>query len=1140
MKIVKNIIRLCAAALAVLPIIGCSEEEYVKPSALLSESSLTFEAIGAEPQSLTIASDEAWFIDVDADWITVDPTSGTNTVDVTVSVTDNVANGAMAAPREGTLTIANNRGYSIRTVIYQKGDTYLGVAESTVTEAAAFEDGTVAKIRDAQVMAVAKTGFVIGDGQTNMYVEGERSVTAGDIVQLSGKCAVKGGVPAFVVDGLEVGQNAELRPAEPVVVDGTSTSYPFDKVTYAKVSGTIIGNLLRLSGGVNCKIIDPVESVGATELNVHKVEALCYYVGTFDKQYAFVIFSLKDNGVDDTVGKPLPYSDDFSWLAPYIELANSKLPEASKISDCVGAVTSSADGCANIYTTLKDNGCDVLGELRSRGYTDLNPGFKTIYLQDAYFKFGKTNCQSGLTLPLFKIDGEQDIVVSFRWCSQMQGSGKIDETHMVVAIDGPGTVVTAKGTDGAKISDPLAHSQKQGQMMWQDAMFTIKGATTATAITIRSNEFGSPDDVVKDVFRYYLDDIEVMLAADAVTADIKVEGIENDLITFEGTPAAPVKFNVTSSAAFKVSSSANWLHVENGEGGAGQTNEVTVTCDQSELSVLRKAEITVKSGVSTKKIQVVQSAAGQSLDPFISVTSGNYVTVGSEETVLTINLQANVDYDYVASYDYETEEWITFEPKTKALVEKSEVVVKIAQNKSPNPRIGEIRFFSTEFNIFSTVIVHQDAYTAGLGYLPVIWHLGDNINFSKTFPENGKIMPVENDGYIQYVPYDLANTDGNKKYKLDVSGDNPRVTGPWPGDYWYFSSNASAKAGDVVTISFETRTSATGHKFWRLEYKDGEEWKVAGTPLTTNEPGETITYTHAMNMDGSTNVFVNTTVTYQNNTTIHEFRFVCAANWQANGKGALKVRNGGSARLSVTDANDSDKQPKIQSGDGSRVLFEDDFRWMTPLIKEYNKTASKPIGKSVEDNDPGAEAPNGYGAAVSIITGFYEKGYVDIHPEWKVMYPQDAYWKMGKTCDKKVETNGKYNVTGIVLPDFLAKNKASKVKVAFNWACHRRVLNEGKENETKETDPVKIVVEVIKNLNYATDASKAATYDVVSTSSAFETLQPVDKMEWQTASVVLEGISEGDRILIRPENMKPAKSTVNRWYIDNIKVTEAK
>lgn len=51
-------------------------------------------------------------------------------------------------------------------------------------------------------------------------------------------------------------------------------------------------------------------------------------------------------------------------------------------------MTSSADGCANLYTTLADNGCDVIGELRSRGYTDLNPSFKTIYLQDAYFKFG--------------------------------------------------------------------------------------------------------------------------------------------------------------------------------------------------------------------------------------------------------------------------------------------------------------------------------------------------------------------------------------------------------------------------------------------------------------------------------------------------------------------------------------------------------------------------------------------------------------------------------------------------------------------------------------------------------------------------------------------------------------------------------
>lgn len=900
MKIVKNIIRLCAAALAVLPIFGCSEEEYVKPSALLSESSLTFEAIGAEPQSLTIASDEAWFIDVDADWITVDPTSGTNTVDVTVSVTDNVANGAVAAPREGTLTIANNRGYSIRTVIYQKGDTYLGVAESTVTEAAAFEDGTVAKIRDAQVMAVAKTGFVIGDGQTNMYVEGERSVTAGDIVQLSGKCAVKGGVPAFVVDGLEVGQNAELRPAEPVVVDGTSTSYPFDKVTYAKVSGTIIGNLLRLSGGVNCKIIDPVESVGATELNVHKVEALCYYVGTFDKQYAFVIFSLKDNGVDDTVGKPLPYSDDFSWLAPYIELANSKLPEASKISDCVGAVTSSADGCANIYTTLKDNGCDVLGELRSRGYTDLNPGFKTIYLQDAYFKFGKTNSQSGLTLPLFKIDGEQDIVVSFRWCSQMQGSGKIDDTHMVVAIDGPGTVVTAKGTDGAKISDPLAHSQKQGQMMWQDAMFTIKGATTATAITIRSNEFGSSDDVVKGVFRYYLDDIEVMLAADAVTADIKVEGIENDLITFEGTPAAPVKFNVTSSAAFKVSSSANWLHVENGEGGAGQTNEVTVTCDQSELSVLRKAEITVKSGVSTKKIQVVQSAAGQTLKPFISIAGGNYFNIDATDLSFKVKVQHNVDYTIQIPDEVK---WVSVEPiETKGLVEETDLILYTAANVETTPRTATIYLVNVAESLIVPIVVNQGP-AAPSGESRISWTFSKDLmgTYKDAFEKNNSLPATKGKGYISWVDLEenVALDVDKKKSKVIGGTGEPYITGAWVGDYWEFAvPGVTASAGAKINFNGVTRCSGSGHKYWAMMYNVGGEWEYVKETKTETETGKNVVYTHILTKKNQT---VSETVKLKsaiNNQTV-KIRFICVANWQCGSAAALEAPNGGTHRWSV-------------------------------------------------------------------------------------------------------------------------------------------------------------------------------------------------------------------------------------------------
>lgn len=1129
MKIFKNILRLCAAAIIALPMAGCGQDELVKPSALLSESSLTFDAIGAEPQTLTVASDEAWFIDVDADWITVDPMSGTNTVDVTVTVTDNVKNGAMDAPREGTLTIANNRGYSIRTVIYQEGDNYLGVEEMPISKIFTLDDGLFAKVAEAQVVALTSDGFVATDESASIYVSYKGEIAIGDKVSLAGEKVTLYGNAALEAGGVTVKSNAEVTRPEPVDLLSNLDPSKANVVTYVTVEAGLLGHELKFEQSlpVAIKLLDPRAGVVDIEsVNMHNISVKAYVLGLSDGELTLAVTDVQDNGINDSLNAY--FYDDFSWMKSYIEASGVR------VDDSVGDNNSSGEA-----PNLRSNDAlsKLLDALTDRGYEDLNPKNKVIYAQKYYWKFGKTstatvNNNNGMILPKQDFKGDEliNVDLDFDWAAHMTGSGNIDKVQIVVELTGKGFF-----DNGTQISDPFVTTQEKGHLEWQHATVTAKGVNNTTRFIIRPAEYAS---VTPDQQRWHLDNIKIADSdipySDPVYAKVIVS---DDVITFEGTPDKPYELKIESDNPWTLTkgSDADWLSLDVIEGPAGEETTVKITCEPSTSSKLRHAVITLASADTRKNIHVVQSAAGQELDSFISVSTGNAMSAVADENTIKMTVQANVEFESSTDVD-----WLTIVPKTRALVTWSDVEVNVAANKASSPRVGHVIFSNAEKNIQSVVTVTQEAFSRGTGYLPVIWHLGDNINFSQTFPESGKVMPVENDGYIQYVPYDVAGTDANKKYKLDVSGNNPRVTGPWPGDYWYFCSNAPAKAGDEVTISFETRTSGTGHKFWRLEFKDGEEWKVAGTPLTTSEPGEAITYTHAMNADGSTNVFVNTTVTYSKDTEIHEFRFVCAANWQANGKGALKVRNGGSARLSVTDANDSDKQPKIQSGDGSRVLFEDDFRWMTPLIKEYNKTASKPIGKSVEDNDPGAEAPNGYGAAVSIITGFYEKGYVDIHPEWKVMYPQDAYWKMGKTCDKKVETNGKYNVTGIVLPDFLAKNKASKVKVAFNWACHRRVLNEGKENETKETDPVKIVVEVIKNLNYATDASKAATYDVVSTSSAFETLQPVDKMEWQTASVVLEGISEGDRILIRPENMKPAKSTVNRWYIDNIKVTEAK
>lgn len=819
MKIINNLFRISAILLLASPFTSCKEEELVKPSALLTESSLTFEAKAEESQSFRIASDSDWMIDVDEPWITVDPMSGSNTMDVNVTVEDNYTGGVMNAPRQGLITIMNKRGYKVTTTIYQNGDTYLGAPEVSVAKVADLDSASRAKVLSATVAAVSTTGFVVTDGTVNMFVDGKAEVKAGDVVDFNGKISKISGIPSFVLDQVEVKSTAEVTYPTPVAIDKAPSVLP-DKVTYVKLTGTLIGSTLRFADKTTCSLLVPADAETFNKVNTHKVDVLAYYIGIIKKDVTVVPVSFVDNGQDESVGVKLPFRDDFSWLAPYIDAANSKLSEDKKISDCVGTVTSSADGCANLYTTLADNGCDVIGELRSRGYTDLNPAFKTIYLQDAYFKFGANKKQSGLTLPLFRLDGEQDIVVSFKWCSQMQGDGNIDKTQLVLEIDGPGKVEPASKSD--KISEPVSHSQSSGKMFWQDAMFTIKGATTATAISFHPSVFGHAGAHESGYYRYYVDDIEVMLAADAVKANINVEGLDSDLITFEGTPEAPYTFKVSSDVDFNVSASANWLHIENGSGLAGETKTVSVTCDPSELSVLRKGEITIKSGVTSRKIQVVQSAAGQELDPFISIKEGNSVEVLGQGAEFAVTVQANTSFETKIDAD-----WIQILPSTTAKVEWTPLKFKAAANLTGVDRTGTVRFVKGA--IESVLTVKQDKFEPSVKVtttdnavpsegksLPV--HIVSNVDF--TASAAGMTLPVSS---AKAGTYDLsipvpANTGAPRK--LSVTFEN--------AEYDYKTTFDIYQAGASVVFSDDFSWVAPMVSAWN-DANSGKKKKIGDT-----------------------------------------------------------------------------------------------------------------------------------------------------------------------------------------------------------------------------------------------------------------------------------------------------------------------
>lgn len=721
MKIFNNIFKCCMAVVVALSVAACQEDEgLLKPSALLSEPSLTFEATGNEPQQLMIASDADWMIDVPVDWITIDPMTGSKTVYVSVSVTDNVTDGVLNAPRSCKITIADKSGYSVSTMIYQKGDNYLGVSEMKISEVMGLKDETFAKVAQAQVVAVADGGFVATDDSGDIVVlpgeDVQLDVQPGDVVYIAGQKLTYLDRPVLEAGEVTVKSSAEV--SYPAAADITSQvdSYSPESIEYVKIEGTLVGNSLKNIPGMPTKsvtILPASASLDLEAVSVHKITLYAYHIGFDGSAHQLVAVSYKDNGADETIGVPFPFKDNFDWTEPFIEAANKVLATDKQINDAVALQTSSADGAANIYTTLADNGCMVLDELRARGYVDLNPSLKTIYLQNGYFKFSKGSAQSGLVLPLMQMSGEQDIVVQFKWCAHMGGSGAIDKTELVVAIEGPGTIVGSG--DNPKVSTPIKSTQQPGKMFWQDVVVQINGATSGTFITIRpqDEQFGPADKPVSGYFRYHLDNISVMSVDDFVPAHMEVSGIEDDIMTFEGSPESPVLFKVLSDKDFTVETDVNWIALSVTDGSANVETEVEVTCQESTLSELRKGVIRVKSGTSVHEIHVIQSAAGVALEPFVSIVGGNSGQVSFEEGMFNISVQSNVEYEVSADAGWVT---VTEVPQTRALVDIKQYEVRYQANADPAERTAYIRVFNAEENLESIFTLVQGAYVSGVIY----------------------------------------------------------------------------------------------------------------------------------------------------------------------------------------------------------------------------------------------------------------------------------------------------------------------------------------------------------------------------------------------------------------------------------------
>ena len=381
-------------------------------------------------------------------------------------------------------------------------------------------------------------------------------------------------------------------------------------------------------------------------------------------------------------------------------------------------------------------------------------------------------------------------------------------------------------------------------------------------------------------------------------------GIEGDHVSYsvnyEAVAKADAKvFTVRSNKPWELVAAEeyDWLKAFPNKGeGDGQFCFIIEANNSTEG---REAIFTlmVDGEAQTTVFTVTQGPRGE----FVKAAEDNF-TLGFEEAILKLKVERNVEVElHTISDDSNADgSWVTIAAEQPEA--EDSLYINVAESTLLPPRTAQVAIrMKGDETVADTLTIFQ-AGTQELYGLPAVWRFKDRQAeqpYKDNWEVNNKVPSDEGLGTFTFVTPDPITNDGNKKYKrtIGATGD-PYVTGAWPGDYWLYEVPAVIPANTLLSINFSGRVSGTGHKFWMMEYLDGEEWKPVGTVLTSEETGETVEYTNAMQ---NANAPVGGSFKVKNAMTSLKIRYRCMANWQSSGAGALAARNGGTARMTGDD-----------------------------------------------------------------------------------------------------------------------------------------------------------------------------------------------------------------------------------------------
>jgi len=674
---------------------GCKDAEAPYSDAILVNDSSLLLPAAENDKVITIYADGNWIADVTDTWLTIEPKYGNGTQEVKIHADYNSAE----TSRNASIIVKGSDIVGNVTIdVTQKGDRFKNASTYSVSELVALEEGTLVKVSECQVMAMSTKGLVVSDGTSSIYVSGtDNTLKIGDKITLTGDMTLVNDIPAVALEDATLVSAGEAAYPDATNITETMATYAPGVVEYVTFDGSYAGGKFTANDSESGAASNPISELKIGECEMHYVTVNGYYIGTADKKCQFVVTSITDNGPMGTV-----------YLG--FDIENSDFANANKTSFPTTYQFAAAEGdgyCKYVPYDLENTNGNAKFAMDISGN---DPRCTGPWPEDYWLFYGEKPIKSGSKVQI-KLGARTSATGHKYWILEYL-DGKTWKTagEPKLSEDLPGEQVyytaamNADGSTNVTVNETVVFSRNVEHGQFRFRCVANWQANGSGALAARNG--GSARLAVKNACQPTIIVLEEGdgSAVDPVPANITVNV---DHISFDGTPADPKTFTVLSDQDFKVSSNVSWLTIDEAEGTANEEKTFTVTCAPSELASLREGTITILAGETEYTIPVIQGALGQKLDPFISVSTGNTVKAGADETTITVKVQSNVSFTQSSDSD-----WITFEavPETKAQVEWTEVKVKVAANTVESERTGRIVFANEENNLESVVTITQEAY----------------------------------------------------------------------------------------------------------------------------------------------------------------------------------------------------------------------------------------------------------------------------------------------------------------------------------------------------------------------------------------------------------------------------------------------